>query len=340
MSSGTLKIKPSVPLPMGWIPYWNLRPLGMELKKLSGKEIEFHSGAPALVNKMLSDGKVRVAPCSSVCLLKNSTHQLAYPLGVASTGPVKSVYIGFHHSQLEIYKEIKKRHAEVADIFQRGIRASGSDIRKSADLIWNACAKLPTLDINTPEIIMTPASAASATLTRILYRLWFGEAPKEISPKADHLDYSAANFGDDQPIELLIGDEALIRRPSFAKIIDLGDAWTNLTNLPFVFAVWQSNRIISPYWGTMISEAAIRAQTKMHVDALPYLPENNVTDVAGHPIDLGAYWKHIQYKLNAPHFHGLTLFLALARQLNPKSVDDQAVRQLLKCQELALPAFQ
>ncbi len=340
MSSSSLKIKPSKPLAMGWIPYWNLRPMGQELKKLAGSEIEFHSGAPVLVNKMLTTGKVRLAPCSSVCILKHDSHHLAYPLGVASSGAVKSVYIGFSHSQMKLYEAIKKRHNDINEIFHKGMKVSGADIRKSADLIWGACSKLPALNVNAPEIIMTPASAASATLTRILYRLWFGEAPREITPKADHIEPSAVSMDEDQPLELLIGDEALIRRRSFAKVIDLGAAWTQLTGLPFVYAVWQNNgSLMSPYWGNMITEAAVRAQTKMHVDPISYMPDSPIPDVAGHTIDLADYWKRIHYKLGPAHFHGLTLFLALARNLNPMSVSDLAVTQLLKCQELAQPSL-
>jgi len=340
MGTSPLKIRPSIPLDLGWIPYWNLRPMGIELKKLAGNDITFHSGSPALVNRMLSEGKVRVAACSSVCLLKNKTHQLAYPLGVSSTGPVKSVYIGFHHGQAELLETIKKRHKIISDIFQTTIKYCGHDIRKSADMIWNQCAKLPPLDIDTPEIIMTPASAASATFTRILMRLWFGEPAIEISPKADHLDSNSGSMSSSRPLELLIGDEALIRRKSFVSIIDLGDAWTTLSNLPFVFAVWQNaGKTMSPYWGKMIGEAASRAQTKMRVDPMPYYPENDPKDITGHAIDLGAYWKHINYKLGPSHFHGLTLFLALARNLNPAIIGETAMMQVLKCQELAQPSL-
>ena len=45
------KIKPSLPLALGWIPYWNLLPLRHELERLVGPEVEFHRGHPAIVNQ-------------------------------------------------------------------------------------------------------------------------------------------------------------------------------------------------------------------------------------------------------------------------------------------------
>lgn len=326
-----LKIKPTIPLEMGWIPYWNLRPLESEIKRIAGKDIHFNRGAPSLVNKMLSEGKVSLAPCSSVCLVQNPKQQLAFPLGVASTGKVKSVYIGFHHGDGPLFEAISHRHKKLSKFAQKVLKELPNNPRKVAECLEKYAADLPSIDVEMPEIIMTPASAASVALTRILFKLWFGVPPKEIKPVPDHSVSS-----DEQPVELLIGDEALIRRRSFSRVIDLGEAWHSLTGLPFVYAVWQSTgRTLSPHWEHLIRRAAEKAQAKMHVDPSFYLPDVPPADVIGHQVDLGAYWKCIQYTLGPSHLQGLSLFLSLVRQMNPKAQSDAAFTQILRCQELA-----
>src|SRR5690606_23978535 len=95
-----LKIKPVKPLHVGLIPYWNLRPLFEELRRAGNDDFVFHTGSPTLINKWLGQGRVSLAPCSSICLLKNNDLDLAFPLGVAARGPVQSVYLGFHRDGL------------------------------------------------------------------------------------------------------------------------------------------------------------------------------------------------------------------------------------------------
>jgi chorismate dehydratase len=125
---------------------------------------------------------------------------------------------------------------------------------------------------------------------------------------------------------LLIGDEALAKRPSFRGILDFGEIWRDLTDLPFVFAVWQVNkRTISPYWRQKMMEAAEIAQARMRVEPTHYLPERSFNDANNHPVDLAGYWKLIQYRMTPQHFKGLALFLALVRNLSPQLVDHQAV---------------
>src|SRR5690606_19495079 len=119
-------------------------------------------------------------------------------------------------------------------------------------------------------------------------------------------------------LELLIGDEALIRRPSYAAVIDLSEAWLELTGLPFVFAVWQKSKgTLSPYWRECITEAAKLAQARMRVEPSVYLPDGEPGDILGHRIDLASYWKGISYHLGDAQMRGLLLFLCLARQLAP-----------------------
>ena len=329
------KIKPSLPLALGWIPYWNLLPLRHELERLVGPEVEFHRGHPAIVNRWLSEGKVALAPCSSVCLVKNSQLEIAFPLGIASSGSVGSVYLGFHHEETGVVDVIKQRQAMLREIFRQGTARSGGDVRRLASFVFKMAATLPPLPLDVaPPLTVTPASASSTHLARILYRLWFGEAAYEMRASSSSGLNTALSLR--RPMELLIGDEALIRRASFRTVVDLGEAWRELTDLPFVFAVWQTSRqTMSPYWRERLFEAAELAQARMRVEPCHYVPDPMSVDVNGHPIDLATYWRGIQYRLGPQHFKGLALFLALTRCHQPDTVDDQAVVNIMRWESFA-----
>ena len=86
------------------------------------------------------------------------------------------------------------------------------------------------------EIFCDTASLTSVNLLKVLL------AEKNIFPQFKPLEnYEAAAERD---FVLLIGDPAIDfqRAPHAHEIFDLGSAWTELTNLPFVYAVWALRR--------------------------------------------------------------------------------------------------
>lgn len=331
------KIMPSIPLQLGWIGYWNLRPLRIEIERLMGGEIEVSKGTPAQVNRWLSEGRVSLAPCSSVCLVKNTGNEIAFPLGISSNGAVQSVYIGLKHEDAGLIEMIRARQSMLREIVRAGQARYDNDCRKLSAYIFKMSASMPPLEGAPPPLLVTPASATGAMLARILYRLWFGEAAYDARAADTATANTATTFR--RPMELLIGDEALIKRPNYRAMIDLGEMWKELTDLPFVFGVWQTTkRSLSPYWRQRILEAAEIAQARMRIEPCHYLPDMAVNDVSGHPIDLGAYWKLIQYRLGPQHFKGLALFLSLARHLSPANIDDQAVVNIMRWESLGSAA--
>ena len=86
------------------------------------------------------------------------------------------------------------------------------------------------------EIFCDPASRTSVNLLQVLL------AERGLKPAFKALgNYEAALEKD---FVLLIGDRAIDfqRAPHTHEIFDLGQAWTELTNLPFVYAVWALRR--------------------------------------------------------------------------------------------------
>jgi chorismate dehydratase len=86
------------------------------------------------------------------------------------------------------------------------------------------------------EIFCDTASLTSVNLLKVLL------AEKNLFPQFKPLEnYSVAPEKD---FVLLIGDAAIEfqRAPHAHEIFDLGSAWTEMTNLPFVYAVWALRR--------------------------------------------------------------------------------------------------
>jgi chorismate dehydratase len=74
-------------------------------------------------------------------------------------------------------------------------------------------------------------SHTSVALARVIFAKRYGTSP-------DFVDLPLATGADDEA-RLLIGDKVICEPPAGYPIqIDLGEAWRDLTGLPFVFAIW------------------------------------------------------------------------------------------------------
>lgn len=75
--------------------------------------------------------------------------------------------------------------------------------------------------------------------SQVLAQVWLAEAhgvrPRFIEP----LPLGASALESTADAVLVIGDRAMkVPEDSFAEVVDLAEAWVNLTSLPFVFALW------------------------------------------------------------------------------------------------------
>lgn len=152
------------------------------------------------------------------------------------------------------------------------------------------------------EVYCDPASLTSVHLLRVLL------AERGLKPEFKKLaSYETATLPD---YALLIGDEAIkFRRGKHDhELWDLGAAWYELTNLPFVYAVWALRR--------GVDNARLRAQLleakDFGVDTLDYLISSRTEfDYEFRKDYLG--W-HIHYHLGTDEKRGLAKFAELLRQ--------------------------
>lgn len=106
---------------------------------------------------------------------------------------------------------------------------------------------------------------------------------------------------------LLIGDRALLARKQFAYVTDLGSAWRQLTQLPFVFAVWVSKLKLDPKFLDDFNRALSKGVKDL--DAV-------IDELSFQEYDLSRYFKqNISYTLDDAKRRGIEEFLRRAKTL-------------------------
>jgi chorismate dehydratase len=297
---------------LGWIPYLNLLPFYSELRQLVGDSIKFISGHPSTVNRWLTEGVVDLAPASSIAMLHDSKLKMAIPVGIASEGPVQSVYIGLQSEHRDFYDFIQFRQQTLSPIFRDFVE--NLDIEPGLQNL-RRFARESLSEVQVPNLRLTPASAASAALTEVLLYLWCGD---ECAAQTMSIARQAQTLGEckqttlARPMELVIGDEALKRRHEFWQVLDLGQIWYQLTGLPFVFGLWQTaDDTLPKELLDLVMRAATMSEKKMRATPEIYFPIDFPVALDGSAVDLRSYWSVIQYGLTPRHLKSLSIYYRL-----------------------------
>jgi len=154
------------------------------------------------------------------------------------------------------------------------------------------------------EIFCDTASLTSVNLLKVLL------AEKKIFPKYVPLEnYEAANEKD---FVLLIGDRAIdFQRAKHAhEIFDLGFAWTEMTNLSFVYAVWALRRGIE----NKELRRELREAKKFGMDTLDYVIGSREEYDEDFRRDYFEW--NIHYHLASDEKRGITKFSELLKKHN------------------------
>lgn len=158
----------------------------------------------------------------------------------------------------------------------------------------------PLEEVN--EVFCDPASLTSVTLMKVLL------AERGLKPELKPLeDYTAAKAKD---FVLLIGDPALdfaFSNPSH-EILDLGAAWSELTKLPFVYAVWAMRR--------GVHDAELRRQLReardFGLDTIDHIIHDRTEYTEEFRKDYFGW--HIHYHLGTDEKRGIAKFIELLRK--------------------------
>jgi chorismate dehydratase len=145
-------------------------------------------------------------------------------------------------------------------------------------------------------VLLDDQSRTSVALLKILLREYWKQSPamKEASGAFSHR--IAGNTG-----AVMIGDRALAQRKISPFIYDLGEAWTKMTGLPFVYAAWVSNKPLDETFLARFNEA--NGEGLKQLDAV-------IRENPSSLYDLNDYFKnHIDYRLDEAKKQGLQKFL-------------------------------
>ena len=152
------------------------------------------------------------------------------------------------------------------------------------------------------EIFCDTASLTSVNLLKVLF------AERGLKPEFKPLaDYKSAPSLDNV---LLIGDRAIefLRAPHEHTIWDLGEAWFELTKLPFVYAVWALRRGIE----NKELRRKLREAKSFGLDTLDHIIDSRPEFDRDFRQDYFTW--HIQYHLGADEKRGLAKFIELLRK--------------------------
>jgi len=146
------------------------------------------------------------------------------------------------------------------------------------------------------EVLLDYQSRTSVSLAKVLLKEYWNLHPKLVDTRSEYQSRIKGSTAG-----LLIGDRALAQRKVSPYIYDLGEAWQKLTDLPFVFACWISNKKLPDEFISAFNEA-----NKWGIEHVEEVIKENSSGV----FDLHTYYtSHISYFLNEEKQKGLNLFL-------------------------------
>lgn len=150
-------------------------------------------------------------------------------------------------------------------------------------------------------ILLDYQSRTSVNLCKVLLRHFWKKEINLVNTTTEFSHRIASNTAG-----LLIGDRALAFNSKPLYKYDLAEIWKNMTGLPFVFAVWVSNKQLPESFISLFNK-----ENKTGLDNMDVV----ITEQGDTPFDLHQYYKkNISYNLDEQKIKGLHLFLELMKE--------------------------
>ncbi len=153
---------------------------------------------------------------------------------------------------------------------------------------------VPIAEVKT--VLLDYQSRTSVRLLRILLKEYWQVQVEIVDTKDDY-----THLIEGTTAGLVIGDRAFAQRKKSKYVYDLGDAWKQLTGLPFVFAAWVANKKLPATFLHAFATANLQG-----LQNIENVLNNNVYD----EFNLRDYYtENISYLLDAEKKKGMELFL-------------------------------
>jgi chorismate dehydratase len=172
----------------------------------------------------------------------------------------------------------------------------------------------PPAELDGCAVGLPTASASSAVLLEVLL------ADRDhVSPRYAWFDQVGEDPFPRHEAALFIGDVALQRRAAGEtglEWIDLGEAWTDWTGLPFVYALWQVHATSTLEGEIRRAAEALATSRAAAAGDLGALAARYPQPFPGGPHGLVEYWSELRYDLDDDDVAGLREFYRLASARN------------------------
>ncbi len=146
------------------------------------------------------------------------------------------------------------------------------------------------------EVLLDYQSRTSVRLARILLKDYWKKDVRITDAREDFREQIKGRVAG-----VVIGDRAFEQRNISKYMYDFGEAWKNLTGLPFVYAAWVSNKPLDKNFIASFNEA-----TALGLQQLDEVLKQNPYSL----FDLKTYFtRHMSYRLDDDKRKGLKLFL-------------------------------
>lgn len=167
-------------------------------------------------------------------------------------------------------------------------------------------SRAPFGELDGRTIRVSAASASGAALVKVLMARLFKVKPEYQSGPLARGPMAEADA------VMAIGDEALCMKQAQAMPfeLDLGEAWQELTGLPFVFGVWAVRRAFAeaqPEATGSLHRLLLRSKS-WGLSALPELSRLAAASSGMTPEQVLAYFHQLDYALEPEHEEGLRTF--------------------------------
>lgn len=266
-------------LRIGRIPYINCYPVyGAIDRGIVSIDANLVDGVPTALNSRMAAGELDVSVVSAVEYARDSRRYLLLPdLAISCDGPVRSVML---------------------------------------------FSKRPATELSGRRVLVSRSSMTSVALLELLFENVWRATPRFVPTNAELSD--VARFGDeDHDARLVIGDAALLlesrsreRHPratedgdlaGYPFAYDLGESWKSWTGLPFVFAVWVSQRNV-PVDEALAAHAGLIKSRDWGIRNVPQLAQQASVATGVDVASCEEYLAGLDYGLSYPHLAGLTEF--------------------------------
>lgn len=179
-------------------------------------------------------------------------------------------------------------------------------------------SRIPPSEVD--RLAVDTDSHTSVVLAQVVLALAFGARPKVVDFDARE-GAGQGEFSDDPWPEalLLIGDKVVTASPPAIRYphqIDLGQAWKDLTGLPFAYAVWMCRQADESDERILSAAGLIQRQRLRNQSRLDWIITTRARE-KGWPDDLARQYlgERLRFECDAPQRRAVSRFLSEAHEL-------------------------